>query len=152
MWIEAKYLLNIEHELNMNQELKAKRLGRFSTSRLISCKMVWFNIPHTMRTHPVIRVEHTRPVIRQPSDVRNNTLKKNFDILQNFGDNTIEVQEIIQQKLNGPSTAKLLYKTERIFKTHNGKQPRTSLNLTEQSHRLFTLILFAIGYCNICID
>lgn len=96
----VKFFLDPESDFKTKRKLSAKRFRSFTILELIGCNAVRLDIPHTKKIHPVVHVEHTRPAIKQPSDIHNKSLKNHVATLPDCDDHLIEFEEIIQHKLN----------------------------------------------------
>lgn len=82
-------------------KFNAKRLGPFSILFFVVRSSIRFDVPASMHIHPVVHVEHTRPVFSQLEDIQNTVSTLLAKALPYYSESLIEIQEMLTHKKNG---------------------------------------------------
>ena len=101
MWLSRNYFTDAVTKQQKSKKLSVQRYGPFKIMKLKGKNALRLDIPSTIRCHPVVHVERTRPVETQPDDIAPNVIERPVPVPDSQGNLLFQVESIQAHRKRG---------------------------------------------------
>lgn len=124
VWLSRKYFTDAYSKSQTSRNLGVKRYGPFKITELIGKNAVSLDVPPNINVHPVIDVEQTARVIRQPDHLSQPQPSRPPSIQQEDGTVLIYIEKIINHRKRSAGYQWLDTNTGARYTMPNGSRRR----------------------------